>query len=133
MTDPLTQLRNTGHCELPIQGGSRHDTGAAIGATRSRAYRLGKALGVKVTTATGWGTMYVEVTPLRASLDRARAAAQLMEGMRGPRREVLANAVGAELFGDGRLAGLVTCRICGCLGDEGDECGRLPVGHRLQP
>lgn len=47
------------------------------------------------------------------------------------RQRDMATALGAEVFGDGRLSRLTICSICGCLGDPGDDCGRSPVGHTL--
>lgn len=46
-------------------------------------------------------------------------------------RDRLVNSLGAELFGNDRLRGLVTCAVCGVMGDPGDDCGRAPAGHTL--
>lgn len=67
-------------------------------------------------------------------LDTARALGAYVDARwphAGPRREALVNAIGAEVVGDQRLRELLTCTICGALGEEGDECGRRPNGHRL--
>lgn len=64
-----------------------------------------------------------------ASMEQVRAAGAIIEARRGGDR--MKNAAGMALFGDGLLDRLVTCAVCGVLGDEGDDCGRTPVGHRL--
>lgn len=65
-------------------------------------------------------------------MTRARAAREYIDSQ-GGRRDGLVNAIGAELFGNAALQRLVTCSICGLLGDEGDLCGRAPEGHTLAP
>lgn len=58
----LTQLQETGACTIPYEWGPGHgDVTAAIARARSKAYRLGKTLGVRVETAAGWHELNVLV------------------------------------------------------------------------
>lgn len=54
---------------------------------------------------------------------RMRAARELTDNMRNERkRQDLGRAAFAEIMGEPRLAGLVSCSICGLLDDQ-DPCG----------
>lgn len=66
------------------------------------------------------------------ALERARAGRTFI-GDRADSavRDRLVNNLGAELFGSDRLGDLVTCAVCGVMGDPGDDCGRAPAGHTL--
>lgn len=64
--------------------------------------------------------------------ERARAGREFIgERPNSVVRDRLVNSLGAELFGNDGLRGLVTCAVCGVMGDPGDLCGRAPEGHRL--
>lgn len=74
--------------------------------------------------------------PAEVMIEHLRAGRVLIDSLaprQTKRREGLVTALGIELFGDHRFTRLVTCSVCGCLGDLGDDCGRAPLGHTLAP
>lgn len=66
-------------------------------------------------------------------VELVRAGRAVIPERESPRRRGMVNALGVALIGDPRLAKLVTCSLCGVMGDVGDECGRAPAGHVLTP